>query len=161
MCKMNSTTLAFFAILVACGSWPAFALSAEPKSAATSKWEYRVVAKAELLELSQKKDLTAALNVLGDDGWELAAIDGAVYIFKRAKPSPSQIEDAKRRVSQAEADIQGWKDRVAWSERMVKKGYLTERHLQEEQALLQAAEIALDKARKELKALSPEPKPEK
>jgi hypothetical protein len=143
--------------IVTCAPLPTW--SAEPYPQPGIKWEYRTVSKEQLLELGNK-DLAAGLNKLGDEGWELAAVDGA-YIFKRTKPGPTQIEDARRRVSQGEADVEGWKERIAWSERMVKKGYLTDRHLQEEKVALQAAESLLDRARKDLKALSPEPKPEK
>lgn len=138
---------------------PRTVLSAEPTPQPAVKWEYRIVSKDQLLELG-KKDLVAGLNKLGDEGWELTAVEPA-YIFKRPKLTAKQIEDLKRRVLQAQADVEGWKDRVAWSERMVKKGYMTERQLEADRSLLQAAEIVLDKARQELKALPTEPKPEK
>jgi hypothetical protein len=51
------------------------------KIAATARWEYRVVAKDQLLQLGNK-DLAAGLNQLGAQGWELAGVDNA-YIFRR------------------------------------------------------------------------------
>jgi hypothetical protein len=145
-----------FGVLGAC---PPMVWSADPKPDATFKWEYRIVTKEQLLDLGNK-DLVAGLNKLGDEGWELIAVE-PLYIFKRPKPTPKQLEEVKRQVLLAEAAVEGWKDRVAWSERMVKKGYLTDRHLEEEKKQLQAAEIALEKAQKELKAFQPERKPEK
>ena len=137
------------------------ALAAEPRSEALTRWEYRVVTKEQLLELG-KKDLAAGLNKLGDEGWELVAIEPA-FIFKR--PNQSQrIEEVKRRLVVAESILEAWKDRVSWSERMVKKGFMTEKQLLYEQARLQAAELTLEKARQDLKAFPTEqqkPMPEK
>jgi hypothetical protein len=62
------------------------------------RWEYRTLTRQELLDLGQK-DVTAGLNKLGDDGWELVAVragmapergprrpgdTGTEYYFKRA-----------------------------------------------------------------------------
>jgi hypothetical protein len=125
------------------------------------RWEYRVLTKEQVLDLG-KKDLAVGLNQLGGDGWELAAVD-TVYIFKRARGG-SQLEVIKARLSQAEAEVETRKERVAWSERMVRKGFLSTGQLQAEKSALQAAEIAVQKARRELEPfLLPEPKkaPEK
>jgi hypothetical protein len=144
--------------LLACP--PPAAWSAEPRPDAAPRWEYRVLTKEQLLELG-KKDLAAGLNAVGDDGWELIAAEPA-YIFKRPKgPGPKHVEEVKRQVLLARSDVETWKDRVAWAERMVKKGYMTERQLKADQALLQAAENALQALEKELKALPTEPKSEK
>ena len=147
------------AVGIVIASFPLAALSAEPKPEPETRWEYRVVTKEQLLDLGNK-DLVAGLNKLGDEGWELAAVESA-YIFKRPKLSPKQIEDVKRQALCAASDVEAWKDRVAWSERMVKKGYMTEHQLEADKVRLQAAEIALEKARKEFKALPAESKPEK
>ena len=85
------------------------------------------------------------------------------FIFKR--PNQSQrIEEVKRRLVVAESVLEAWKDRVSWSERMVKKGFMTEKQLLYEQARLQAAELTLEQARQDLKAFPTEqqkPMPEK
>lgn len=51
-------------------------------------WEYKALVKSQITELG-KTDLGAGLNALGDEGWELVAVDAgkgqATYIFKRAK----------------------------------------------------------------------------
>src|SRR6516162_9528887 len=137
----------FLAAGVMAGTSQVTAFSDEARPAAAQQWEYRILPKEKILELGKKK-LAAGLNKLGDEGWELVAIDGD-YIFKRPKHRMQKpIEDIKRELSLAEADVEMWKDRVAWSERMVKKGYLTESRVLAERALLKAAEITLDKAKK-------------
>jgi hypothetical protein len=157
MGKAISTSFILLILGIVGGSQVAGA--AEPKLEPATKWEYRVLSKDEMLELG-KKDLVAGLNKLGDEGWELVTAE-PTYIFKRPKQKLKAIEDVKRQLLFLQAEVEGWRDRVAWTERMVKKGYLTERHLKEETELLQAAEIALEKAQKEFKALPPEPNPEK
>jgi hypothetical protein len=54
----------------------------EKRPDAVSSWEYRILMKEQIIELG-KKDLTAGLNKLGEQGWELAAVETA-FIFKRA-----------------------------------------------------------------------------
>jgi hypothetical protein len=126
--------------------------AAEWKPDGIAKWEYRLVTKEQLLDLG-KKDLAAGLNQLGEEGWELVAVDGQ-YIFKRPKyQDRKQRQEILRQIAVAEADVAAWKDRVAWAERMFKKGYLTERHLQTEKAQLTKAETALEQARKALRGL--------
>jgi hypothetical protein len=75
------------------GAWSPAAVGEEapkPKPALGPKWEYRVLAKREVAELG-KKDLAAGLNKLGDEGWELVAVEPQAgrssgqptYYFKR------------------------------------------------------------------------------
>ena len=117
---------------------PEKAVSAGPK------WEYKVLTKDEIAELANK-DLAAGLNKLGEEGWELVVVDTS-YIFKRPKNSPPA--GVKRRIALAEAEVEQLKDRVAWAERMAKKGYLTRQVVEAERAKLSRAEMALDEARK-------------
>jgi len=148
--KAVPTATMLLAIAVACGTIPAGAVLAEERPGAAVKWEYRVLTKEPVMDLG-KKDLVAGLNKLGDDGWELVVVEPA-YVFKRQKQQDvTRLEDAKRRLLLAQTDVDMWKDRVAWSERMVKKGYVTETRLQEEKALLKAAEAALEKAHRDAK----------
>lgn len=66
----------------------------------TPKWEYKVVYRGELIKEGKKlletgqedKLLTAALNPLGEEGWQFVAIDpsagqfaGPAYVFRRPK----------------------------------------------------------------------------
>jgi hypothetical protein len=136
-----------------------------PPTEITSTWEYRVLKKDELLDLG-KKDLAAGLNVLSNQGWELAAID-TVYIFKRPKNATprnlvlrnlnrNRIQDLKDQVSLLQSEVDRWKDRVGWSERMLRKGFLSRNELLNEQDWLRRAEVALEHAQRELKTLEPE-----
>jgi RND family efflux transporter MFP subunit len=69
----------------------------------------------------------------------------------------NQVQALKARIDLLEADVSALKDRLAWSERMAKKGYMTDQQVRAERARLESAELELDKARKELNDLSPRP----
>jgi hypothetical protein len=64
------------------------------------------------------------------------------------------LADIQGRIAIAQADLEMWKERLAWSERMVKKGFLTAQQAAQEQARLKTAELLLEKLRQELKALT-------
>ena len=90
-----------FALLV----FAAAVSAAEPKPAVVYQWEYRVLSEEQVIALG-KKDLTAGLNQLGDEGWELVTA-GAHYIFKRPKDlAQKQAAEIKTRIGIAEADVQ-------------------------------------------------------
>jgi hypothetical protein len=96
------------------------------------------------------------LNLLGNEGWELAAVD-TVYIFKRPRSANrNRIQDLKDEIAIVQSDVDLWKDRVGWTERMVKKGFRSESQLLAEREWLHRAELALERAQRELKALQPE-----
>ena len=69
-----------------------------------------------------------------------------------------KIDELKAQVGQLESDVESLKERATWAERMAKKGYLSESELQADRARLKKAETDLDRARRQLKALSPDPK---
>jgi hypothetical protein len=123
-----------------------------------NRWEYRVLTKAQVLELG-RNDLTAGLNKLGDEGWELAGFDAA-YIFKRPKVQQQSVEVLKLRIGLVEADVEQQRDRVRWSQRMVKRGFLAVNQLKDEERLLKELEIALEEAKQDLKSFQAEPKKE-
>ena len=149
-----SVALKLIAIAVVGGVSQIAARSAD----GTLQWEYRVLTKAQILDLG-KKDLAAGLNKLGDDGWELAAFD-ATYIFKRPKVEQTRPDVAKLRLKIAETDVEQQRERVQWAKRMVKKGFIPENQLKEEVRLLKELEIALEEAEADVKGLRPEPKKE-
>jgi hypothetical protein len=145
---------ACFALGFAAGPAQISPSSVEARPDSVAKWEYQVLAKEQVIALG-KKDLAAGLNQLGSEGWELAAIDGG-YIFKRSKePGRKQMEHLKRVIPMIEADIATLKDRVGWAERMLRKGYLTERQVEAERLRLKEAELALETARGQLDSLPP------
>jgi hypothetical protein len=133
------------------------ASAAESKPDVLFQWEYRVLTEEQVIALG-KKDLAAGLNELGNEGWELVTV-GAHYIFKRPKDmAQKQAAEIKRQIAVAEADVEAWTDRVTWSERMLKKGYLTAKRVETERAQLKKAETVLDMARRALKNLPAAPK---
>jgi hypothetical protein len=130
---------------------------APEKIGPSARWEYQVLTREQVADLG-KKDLAAGLNKLGGEGWELVAVDAA-YIFKRSRPQGRQSsEDLKTLVGLIESDVELLKDRVSWAERMVRKGYLTDQGAQAERLRLKKAEVALERAQRELRALPPDPK---
>ena len=147
---------AFQLLVVAVVGWalPAAVVAAPPET--ETQWEYRVLTREQLIDLG-KKDLTAGLNRLGEDGWELAAVESG-YIFKRPRQQKT-LEGIKRQLAAIAADVEMLKDRAAWSKRMVQKGFLTEQQAQADVQRLKEAESALEKAKKELEAFPAEPKP--
>jgi hypothetical protein len=155
--KTTATRLTLFAVAVAGIASQVGAQSAEPKPDAAPLWEYRVLTRDEVIDQA-KKDLAAGLNKLGAEGWELAAVD-TVYIFKRPRERARTAAEIKNQITLLLADFELMQDRVAWAERMVRKGYLTDQQLRGEQTALKRAELALERARQELKALPAVPKP--
>jgi hypothetical protein len=155
--KAVPTAFVLLAVGVAGAAPHVAVLSAEGRSDAVARWEYRVLTKEQVMDLG-KKDLAAGLNALGDDGWELVVAEPA-FIFKRPKDQARrQAGEVKRRIALIEADVEQLRERAAWAERMARKGFLTEQQVDAERSRLRAAEGALDAAREELKALPADPK---
>jgi hypothetical protein len=163
---------ALFAIGAAAASSPADAFGQEARSASPTKWEYRILTREQVAELG-KNDVKAGLNILGEEGWQLAAVEAAFipekdskasaksaqfYLMRPKEPIGAQREEAQKRIAMAKADLAQWEDRVAWCVRMAKKGYLTEAQVQADTARLMQAKAALDKAEREL---NQEPVPQK
>src|SRR5262249_9226058 len=133
-----------------------------------TKWEYRILTKEQVADLG-KGDVAVGLNRLGEQGWELAAIEPAVapvkdpsaqFYLKRPtgwdyrQPSRPGLEP---RVEAARANLDAWKERAAWSKRMAKKGLMSEAQADADRERLQHAARSLEQAERELKALPAEP----
>jgi hypothetical protein len=150
-------TVVRFALLIlglATASWSVIARAAEPARTAAGRWEYRVLTREQILDLGNK-DLAAGLNKLGNDSWELAGID-TVYIFKRPRDQDGRrAEDIKRLIPLLESEVALQQERVAWAERMVRKGFMTERQAEAERLRLKGAELNLARARGELLPVAP------
>jgi hypothetical protein len=143
---MKALPLAF--LLLALGGSQASAGTGQTKSDPVTRWEYRVLNKQQLLELGNN-DFAAGLNKVGDDGWELAVVDGA-YIFKRPRSPAAEL---KRRLTEAQVDVEQCRDRAAWAERMAKKGLLSNQQAEADKAKLRTAELVLEQARRDLELL--------
>jgi hypothetical protein len=143
-------SIALFAVLVGLG----LVASADDKPLA--KWEYRVVTKDQVAEIG-KNDLAAGLNKLGSEGWELVVVDGG-YIFKRPKlQNDRDIADLKLKIAILNRDIEMQKERVAWSNRMLKMGYMSNQAAAAEQERLERFELVLEKMTKDLDKLTVPP----
>ena len=58
------------------------------------KWEYKVINQDAIIKLG-KGDITAGLNVLGNDHWELVSIVAESYFFKRPRPILMQMPEKR------------------------------------------------------------------
>jgi hypothetical protein len=84
-----------------------------------------------------------------------AALEALQKALENLPPGPESeqikknLADSKSRLALAVADLEMWKERVAWAERLAKKGFLSNTQFQAEKERLKAAEIALDRAKQE------------
>jgi multidrug resistance efflux pump len=69
---------------------------------------------------------------------------------------PQALQDVEGRVKVAESDLEQQRDRAAWAQRMLKKGYYTVSQSDSEQSRLQSLELALAKVKTERKLLTEE-----
>jgi multidrug resistance efflux pump len=98
------------------------------------------------IQVSQNvSDIKTAETVL-----QLAKIDLVKY---QEGDYPQALKDVDGRIKVAESDLEQQRDRAAWSQRMVKKGYQTVSQAQAEQAKLESLEIALKKVQEEKRVL--------
>jgi multidrug resistance efflux pump len=98
------------------------------------------------IQISQNEsDIALAQTTL-----RLAELDYDKYVYGDYEQLKKDIEG---RMSLADSDLQTWLDRVAWSERMVKKGYISGSQAQSERSKLQNAEITMQRVAEELRVL--------
>jgi hypothetical protein len=96
------------------------------------------------------KALKQIEKALGDlpAGAEVEQIQKAL-----ARLRETLAKDLRGQVALAESDLEMWRDRAAWSQRMAKKGFRTRAQAEADRARADAAALALERARAELKAL--------
>lgn len=82
---------------------------------------------------------------------ELAEIDLKKY---QEGDYPQQLKIDDGNIKTAESDLEQQRDRVAWANRMVKKGYYTVTQAQGEQSKMESLEIALAKALEDKRVLT-------
>jgi multidrug efflux pump subunit AcrA (membrane-fusion protein) len=98
-----------------------------------------------IVESQNVSDISAAQNQV-----ELTGIDLEKYIkgdYEQAR------KDILGQIKTAESDVEQYRDRAAWSDRMVKKGYQTASQAQADQSRLQSAELLLAKQHEALRVL--------
>jgi multidrug resistance efflux pump len=82
---------------------------------------------------------------------ELATIDLEKYL---KGDFPQSLQDVEGRIKVAESDLEQQRDRAAWAQRMLKKGYYTVSQSDSEQSKLQSMELALAKVATERRVLT-------
>jgi multidrug efflux pump subunit AcrA (membrane-fusion protein) len=82
---------------------------------------------------------------------DLAKIDLRKY---QEGDFPQALKDVEGRISSAESDLEMQRDRAAWAQRMVKKGYYTVSQAQAEQSKLESYEFSLRKVVEEKRVLT-------
>jgi HlyD family secretion protein len=82
---------------------------------------------------------------------ELARIDLQKYV---EGDFPQSLKDVNGRIKTAESDVEQQRDRTAWSQRMLKKGYQTVSQTQSEESKLESLEISLAKVIEEKRVLT-------
>jgi len=99
------------------------------------------------IQLSQNESdiKTAMVNL------ELAKIDLQKY---REGDFPQALKDVEGRIKGAEGDLEQQRDRTAWANRMVKKGYYTVTQAQAEQSKLENYELCLSRIMEEKRVLT-------
>lgn len=99
------------------------------------------------IQLSQNEsDIKSAEVAL-----EIAEIDLKKY---QEGDYPQQLKIFEGNIKQAESDVEQQRDRVAWANRMVKKGYLTVTQSQGEQSKLESLQITLTRAEEDRRVLT-------
>jgi multidrug resistance efflux pump len=98
------------------------------------------------IQLNQdQSDLETARNAV-----DLATIDLQKY---RQGDYQQALKDVEGRLFLAESDLEMWRERTAWTDRMVRKGFLTTNQSRAEKARRLGAELALDNVREERRVL--------
>jgi multidrug resistance efflux pump len=98
------------------------------------------------IQVSQNESdiATATVNLA------LAKIDLQKYL---EGDFPQSLKDVNGRIKTAESDLEQQRDRAAWAQRMVKKGYQTVSQAQAEQSKQESLEISLAKVMEEKRVL--------
>jgi multidrug resistance efflux pump len=81
---------------------------------------------------------------------EVAARLANLDLHKYVHGDASQTrEDIASRLFQSEADVKMWDERIAWSERMARKGFVIPNQILSERSQRQSAQVTLDSVREE------------
>jgi HlyD family secretion protein len=96
-------------------------------------------------EIAGTTAIEAAVNAR-----DLARLDLKKY---KEGDYPQALADVEGRIETAKSDLESWKDRAAWSARMVKKGLMSKVQADADKDRVQGSKIALDKLEKEKEVL--------
>jgi multidrug resistance efflux pump len=111
--------------------------------------------KGNMIQAEEAYKITVAQNESDIKGaeiaWELAKIDLRKY---QEGDYPQSLKDVDGRISSAQSDMEMQRDRTAWAQRMVKKGYYTVSQAQAEQSKLEGYDFALRKVLEEKRVLT-------
>ncbi|MGF1579946.1 MAG: hypothetical protein ACFCD0_11345 [Gemmataceae bacterium] len=107
------------------------------------------VRELQLLEREARKSLLAAQKELD----RFFSIQGAKQRLKNHPELKANIAKARAGVELKELDVQMLKEKSAWAERMVKKGYMSELQLQRTREAIQNAQKALAESQRNLARL--------
>lgn len=99
------------------------------------------------IDVSQNEsDIAAAENAL-----KLAEIDLEKYLKGDYE---QKLKDYQGQIKVAESDVEQQRERAAWAQRMVKKGYQTASQAQAEQSRLESLQLTLAKAQEQYRVLT-------
>jgi outer membrane protein TolC len=136
----------------------------EAAQAAVDAWAERVAWAERMVKLgyispaqaqADKARLAEAVIGLQKATEELKSLTPAGSLFDTLGRIARRYQIAKSLVDLARADLEQSRERVAWSERMVKKGYMSAAQVQAERARAESAAASLEKAVERLKAITP------
>ncbi len=97
-------------------------------------------------EIDNENDILQKGNTL-----KLAEIDLEKYLKGDYEQS---LRDVEGRITMAQSDLEDWKDRAAWSNRMTKKGLMSKVQAEADASRVQASTISLQKLEEEKRVLT-------
>jgi multidrug resistance efflux pump len=115
-----------------------------PLEMARADWVYTCQNCAIVASQNQSDIQTAEVAV------RLAAMDLEKYLRGDYEQTRKELEG---RISQAESDLEQWRERINWTDRMVRKGYVNTCEARAERAGMQSAQLDLDRLRDEYRVL--------
>jgi HlyD family secretion protein len=115
-----------------------------PLEMARADWVYTGQNSAIVASQNQSDIQTAEVAV------RLAAMDLEKYLRGDYEQTRKELEN---RISLAESDLEQWRERINWTERMVRKGFMNNCEARAERAGMQSAQLDLDRLRDEYRVL--------
>jgi multidrug resistance efflux pump len=112
------------------------------------------MAHADWVYICQNCDIVASQNQsdiqTAEVAVRLAGMDLEKYLRGDYEQTRKELEN---RISLAETDLEQWRERINWTERMVRKGFMNSCEARAERAGMQSAQLDLDRLRDEYRVL--------